>query len=95
MEINIALGQMAGFLLTPLLLGGIAAALAKLLWRRELAGQGWLRLALPAAAASVAAAALALAWFGRDGRMAGYAAMVAACALTLWWRGWRRHPPRR
>jgi len=27
--------------------------------------------------------------FGRDGKMATYAAMVLACALGLWWSGFR------
>ena len=67
--------------------GALAAALSKLLWRHELAGVRWRRLAL---AGSLAAAVVLLAGLvltGRDGRMLTYAAMVAACALALWWAG--------
>jgi hypothetical protein len=47
----------------------------------------WRRLAGPACAASAAVVLAGLVLFGRDGRMAMYAAMVVVCALTLWWRG--------
>jgi hypothetical protein len=32
-----------------------------------------------------------LAWFGRDGRMATYVALVVVCGSAQWWllRGWR------
>lgn len=85
-----ALTMVFSGVLTPLLLGALAAALAKAVWRRELATVGWWPLAWPAAAAATAAALAGLAWSGRDGRMATYALMVAACAFTLWWRGFRR-----
>ncbi len=77
-----------GNLLAPaLLLGALAAALSKLVWRRELAGVGWRRLAGPACAVAAAATVAGLVVFGRDGRMATYSAMVVGCALTLWWQG--------
>jgi hypothetical protein len=72
--------------------GALAAAVVKLLWRRELAGAGWLRLAGWSAAAGALALAGALVGFGRDGTMAGYGLMTAACALALWWAAFlRRH----
>ena len=69
-------------------MGLIAPSLAKLLWRRELAGVGWLRLS--GAVVGVCAAVLVggLVLFGHDGKMATYSAMVLACALTLGWVGW-------
>ncbi len=67
--------------------GLLASGLAKLLWRRELKGVGWLRLAAWAAAGCTAVLIAGLVVFGHDGKMATYAAMVAACALTLWWVG--------
>jgi len=70
--------------------GALAAAVVKLLWRRELAGAGWLRLAGWAAAAGALALAGALVGFGRDGTMAAYGLMTAACALALWWVGFLR-----
>jgi hypothetical protein len=71
-------------------LGAIAAGLAKLLWRRELAPVPWRRLAGWAAAASIAALLAGLVLTGRDGRMGTYGAMVLACAGALWWAGFRR-----
>jgi len=82
-----------GNLFVPALaLGALAAGLAKLLWRHDLAGVGWRQLAVPAAAVNAAVVLLGLVTFGRDGRMATYASMVAACAITLWWRGFVRRP---
>ena len=88
-----AFWHLSNLFLSALLLGALAAALAKLLWRRELAGVRWRRLATAAAAAAAAVVLLGLVVFGRDGRMATYAAMVLACAAVLWWRGFFR-PPR-
>ncbi len=67
--------------------GMIAAALAKLLWRRELGAVPWRRLARDAVIACLVVLVAGLVYFGRDGKMATYLAMVAACAITLWWRG--------
>jgi hypothetical protein len=82
-----ALWHLLNLLAPGIALGGIASAGAKLLWRRELAGVAWMRLAGWAGAASLAASLGGLAITGRDGRMANYAAMVVACALALWWAG--------
>jgi glucose-6-phosphate-specific signal transduction histidine kinase len=85
-----AVGHLVNLLLPALVLGAFAAALAKLVWRRELAGVAWRALALVSAGASACALLAGLVWFGRDGKMATYAAMVVACALALWWRGFMR-----
>jgi glucose-6-phosphate-specific signal transduction histidine kinase len=82
-----AVWHLASLFLPALMLGTLAAALAKLLWRRELAGVPWRRLAVAAAAAAAAVVLLGLVVFGRDGRMATYAGMVLATAGALWWRG--------
>ena len=79
--------HLGSFFLPPLALAALAAALAKLLWRRELAAVAWKRLAWPAALAGATVVLVGLVLFGRDGKMATYAGMVCACALTLWWRG--------
>lgn len=71
-------------------LGLIAAGLAKLCWRRELAGVRWRRLAAWGVAASAAALVGGLLLWGRDGRMSTYAAMVVGCALALGWVGFAR-----
>jgi hypothetical protein len=83
-----ALFHLGNLFVPAIALGALAAALAKLLWRRELAAVSWRRMAVPAGLASAAVTLAGLLLLGRDGKMATYAAMVAACALTLWWRGW-------
>lgn len=88
-----ALWHLANLFLPALLLAALAAGLAKLLWRRELARVRWRALAGAAAVAGGAVTLAGLLVFGRDGRMATYAALVVACASALWWRGFVR-PPR-
>jgi hypothetical protein len=82
-----AFWHLANLFVPSLGLGALAAALAKLVWRRELATVAWARLAKPACLVCAAITLGGLALFGHDGRMATYGAMVAACAITLWWRG--------
>ncbi len=82
-----ALNHLLNLFLPALGLGTLAAAVAKLVWRRELAVVPWRRLAVPACAASAVVVLAGLILFGGDGKMAMYAAMVLACALTLWWQG--------
>ena len=79
--------HLANLFVPALALGALAAGLAKLAWRRELAALAWWRLAVSAAAANAFVTLAGLAWTGSDGRMGTYAAMVLATALTLWWRG--------
>jgi hypothetical protein len=67
--------------------GLIASALAKLVWRRELAGRTWLGLAAWACAAGAIVCVAGLLFGGRDGLMLTYIAMVLASAITLWWAG--------
>ncbi len=90
-----ALWHAINLFLPALGLGALAAALAKVVWRRELAVVPWKRLAGPACAACSTVALAGLVLLGSDGKMSTYAAMVLACAVTLWWRGFgpgRRWP---
>lgn len=82
-----AIGHLLNLFLPALALAGLSAGVAKLLWRRALAGVRWQRLAGPAALANTATVLGALLFLGSDGTMAMYAALVAVCAFTLWWRG--------
>jgi hypothetical protein len=68
--------------------GGFAALLTKMLWRRDLKGVAWARLAAWAIAGAGAALIAGLVVMGRDGKMMTYGAMVLACALALWCAGW-------
>jgi hypothetical protein len=68
----------------------LAAAAAKLLWRRELAGVAWHRLALWGTLAGAVVLVGGLVAFGRDGKIATYGALVVVTALALWWAGFLR-----
>ncbi|MCW5632174.1 MAG: hypothetical protein KIT17_02465 [Rubrivivax sp.] len=81
------LNHLVNLFVPALALAAVAALLAKLAWRGELASARWWRLAWPAAALNALVTLAGLAAFGVDGKMATYAAMVAATAVTLWWRG--------
>jgi len=85
-----AVWHVLNFFVPAVGVGALGAAGAKLLWRRELAPVPWRRLALWGSAAGALALAGGLWLFGRDGKMATYAALVVACALALWWRGFMR-----
>jgi hypothetical protein len=87
MDVIGASWHVLNFLAPAVGLGMIAAALAKLLWRRELRATRWRRLALWAVGAGLLVLIAGLLVFGRDGRMATYIGMVIACALALWWAG--------
>ncbi len=82
--------HLLNFLAPALGLGAIAAALAKLVFRRELSHAPWRELAAYGALGALLMLICGLLIFGRDGKMATYGAMVAACALMLWWRGFGR-----
>ena len=68
-------------------LGLIAPSLVKLLWRRDLRAVRWTRLIAWVTSACTLVTLAGLAFFGHDGKVATYAAMVVVCALTLWWAG--------
>jgi peptidoglycan/LPS O-acetylase OafA/YrhL len=64
--------------------GLLAPAFAKLLWRNELKGVPWRRLAVWGVGACAVVLVAGLVVTGHDGKMATYAAMVVGCALALW-----------
>ena len=86
-----ALTHLLNFVLPAVLLGGLAAGLAKLVWFRALKAVPWRSLAGWASAAATAALVGGLLLTGRDGAMLTYGAMVLACAAALGWAGWGRH----
>ena len=90
MDLLAAFWHIINFPLPALGVGALGAAAAKLLWRRELAGTSWLRLAGGAGAAGLLAQLAGLGFFGRDGKMATYALLVLAAAVALWWVGFGR-----
>ena len=82
--------HVANFFAPAVVAGFLAAAGAKLLWRRELAAVGLGRLGAWAGGAMALTLLAGLVIFEHDGKMATYTAMVVACAAALWWAGFRR-----
>lgn len=85
-----ALDHLLGLFLPALGLGAISAALAKVVWRRELHNVRWTRLAFWSGGAAAGVLVAGLVFFGRDGMMTTYAGMVLASALALLWAGFVR-----
>jgi hypothetical protein len=84
-----AFWHLTNFFAPAVVLGAIAAAAAKLIWRRELGSVRLVRLWAWAGGAAALASIGGLLAFEHDGRMATYGAMVLASALALWWAGFR------
>jgi hypothetical protein len=84
-----ALWHLLNFIAPAFGVGALAAALAKVFWRRDLAAVPWRRLALAGGGAALLVLVAGLVLTGHDGRMSTYAAMLTACALALWWVGFR------
>lgn len=84
------LDHLVNLLLPGLITGSLAAALAKLLWRRDLASVSYRRLASCAVLVSMAISVAGLVVLGSDGRMLTYFSMMAGCAAALAWGGWVR-----
>ncbi|MFZ4649750.1 MAG: hypothetical protein ACOYLV_03485 [Rubrivivax sp.] len=82
-----AFWHLLNFFVPALGVGALGALGAKLVWRAELRGARWTRLAGWASTAAAAALLVGLLLFGRDGRMATYALLVCAAAAALWWTG--------
>lgn len=85
-----AFWHIANFLAPAITVAAIASVLAKLLWRSDLRRVAWFRLFAWAAGVCAGVLIARLVVFGRDGRMATYAAMVVGCAIALWGVGFAR-----
>ena len=85
-----AFWHIANFFAPAVVIGLLAAATTKIVWRHELAAIGWLRLAAWASGSMATVSMLGLVIFEHDGKMITYAAMLVACALALRWAGFRR-----
>ena len=89
MQATDAFWHITNFFAPALVVGGCAAALTRLVWRRELGSTSTWRLWAWASGACALVSIGGLVVFARDGKMATYAAMVVACAVALWWGGLR------
>jgi hypothetical protein len=84
-----AFWHITNFFAPALVVGGCAAVLTRLVWRRELGSVSVWRLWAWASGACALVSLAGLIVFAHDGKMASYAAMVVACAAALWWAGLR------
>lgn len=79
--------HLANFLAAPLLVAALLVLLGKgLVWRQPLRAAGWKRLWLEAAAAALVGQMAALALWGVEGKLLGYALMLGLMVLPLGWR---------
>ena len=92
MPFTYLLDSLLNFIAPALFLAPVLALAGRWMLRRDPAVPGFWLQSLINAAAGVAVLAIGLAYFGRDGRMASYAALVLVCASVQWAcaRGWRR-----
>ncbi|MET0518331.1 MAG: hypothetical protein ABW005_05790 [Burkholderiaceae bacterium] len=79
-----AFWHLSNFFVPAWVVAGLVAALAKLLWRRELKSLAWRRLALWGALGGSGALIAALLVLGHDGKMLGYALMLVGISVPQW-----------
>jgi len=84
-----AFWHITNFFAPALVVGGCAALLTRLFWRRELGATSVWRLWAWASGACAVVSICGLVVFAHDGKVATYAAMVVACAAAVWWAGLR------
>jgi hypothetical protein len=82
-----AFWHLFNFFLPAVGVAGLAAAIARLLWRREMKAVPFKSLWVWAAAGATVAWVAGLVWLGGDGRMESYGLLLLGCAAGLWWRG--------
>lgn len=85
------LDALLNFVAPALFLAPVLALAGRWVLRRDAGGPGFWAQAGLNFVAGVAVLALGLWFFGRDGRMASYIALVVVCASAQWAsaRGWR------
>lgn len=85
------LDHLLNFVLPALWVGCLVAALAPLLMKKARPNHSWLTQTAINSGASLLVLLAGLLFFGRDGKMLSYAAMVLACATCQWLaaKAWR------
>ena len=84
--------HLLNFAAPALFVAGVLALLARFLLPQAAGARGrWAQFAINLIA-GVAVLCAGLAYFGRDGMMLTYAALVVVCGTAQWWlgRGWKR-----
>lgn len=78
------LDHLLNFVAPALVVGVLLAVAGQFLGRNNAGRPGWIAQAAINSIAGVAALTAALWFFGRDGKMAAYAALVLVCATAQW-----------
>ena len=83
--------HLLGFVLPALAVGLLLAVFARLFMKKQPVSPVWWAQAAINSGVGVLVLLGGLLFFGRDGKMATYAALVLACASSQWLllRGWR------
>jgi len=86
------LNHLLNFVAPALFLGISIGLIARVFTRKTPARLALCKQMVFNVVVGVAALAGGLVIFGRDGKMASYAALVISCATSQWWlsRGWRK-----
>ncbi len=84
MSVPAFLNHVLNFAAPALFLSLLMAAMARFVFRRP-ALTGFWRQAAINFAAGLAVLAIGLGYFGRDGAMGTYAALVLVCGTSQWW----------
>ena len=79
------LWHLLNFFAPAVVVGALAAAITKLIWRNQLKAVAWTRLAAWAGVTGAVVLVAGLVITGRDGKMSTYGALVVANAVSLWW----------
>ncbi|MEX8509029.1 MAG: hypothetical protein AB3X46_12050 [Leptothrix ochracea] len=82
-----AFWHLLNFVAPAFAVGLISTGMARLLWRKELAGTPWQRMATWAIGADLLVLCAGLALSGHDGKMTTYASLLMVNAGALWWGG--------
>jgi hypothetical protein len=79
------LNHLLNFAVPALFVGLLLALLAPLFYKKVAVAHGLRAQVAINFVAGLVALVGGLVFFGRDGKMASYAAMVLACAVSQWW----------
>lgn len=77
--------HLLNFAIPALVVGVLVALVSPFFYRKRAVARSWYAQAAINFVVGLLALVAALAFFGHDGKMAGYAALVLAVASSQWW----------
>ena len=83
------LNHLLNFVAPAVFVGGLVALLARIWVQKGAAARTLIAQAAINSGVGAAVLVAGLVFFGRDGKMATYTALVLACASSQWWAGRR------